>query len=333
MIKQVVVEQGIILRYFILSATLLAGAWSTVPVTAQEFSMPGYTCEGDDIVFNFDIRQYELATIDGTAQRLDFNDLNVYEVYVAGEFNNWSREGWRMVQVDSFNYQLRKRLAEFDDQFKWEFKFVVNGKYWAEPGEVVEQELAVHPDQFWRDVFNLHLFKVNPDPNGNTYFFLPGYSDARNVVLTGSFNGWDESYPLMEKVKGGWAMKIDLDPGYYEYKFIVDGNWLHDPGNPEAIENIHGTLNSILNIREAVRFELKSHLDAKKVTLTGSFLGWNSEGIDCVKKEDRWEVEIQLEKGKHYYKFIVDGAWIIDPANPFKEYDKAGNLNSVTFVR
>ena len=37
-----------------------------------------------------------------------------------------------------------------------------------------------------------------------------------------------------------------LPPGAYEYKFVVDGEWLTDPGNPEVRPNAFGTYNSVL---------------------------------------------------------------------------------------
>ena len=41
---------------------------------------------------------------------------------------------------------------------------------------------------------------------------------------------------------------------------------------------------------------------------------------------------VELEPGQYQYKFIVDGQWILDPANPNKETDLQGNDNSVIKV-
>ena len=37
---------------------------------------------------------------------------------------------------------------------------------------------------------------------------------------------------------------LELPAGYYEYKFIIDGEWLLDDTNPNFSANDFGTLNS-----------------------------------------------------------------------------------------
>jgi hypothetical protein len=40
-----------------------------------------------------------------------------------------------------------------------------------------------------------------------------------------------------------------------------------------------------------------------------------------------------LPAGRHTYKFIIDGDWITDPANPATEEDGRGSINSVIVVK
>jgi hypothetical protein len=41
---------------------------------------------------------------------------------------------------------------------------------------------------------------------------------------------------------------VELDPGRYEYKFVVDGGaiWLDDKGNPEGVPDPYGGRNSVV---------------------------------------------------------------------------------------
>jgi len=89
-----------------------------------------------------------------------------------------------------------------------------------------------------------------PSLKGNTTFKLKGYADARVVVLAGSFNNWNESELLFAREGDEWVCRVDLTPNRYTYKFVVDGNWLLDPSNPETEEDEYGNLNSVLIIRE-----------------------------------------------------------------------------------
>lgn len=75
----------------------------------------------------------------------------------------------------------------------------------------------------------------SPKPSliGNTEFFLQGYETAESVTLVGNFNNWDMWGLPLKKVEGGWMNRIDLKPGSYYYKFIVDDMWTADPSTPE----------------------------------------------------------------------------------------------------
>lgn len=70
------------------------------------------------------------------------------------------------------------------------------------------------------------------------------------VFVAGSFNNWDPTaIPMVEKKKGSYSATLDLAPGIYEYKFVIDGVWTLDP-NPERdwTQNGLGTLNSLLRV-------------------------------------------------------------------------------------
>jgi len=290
-----------------------------------------YFFEGDEVVFEFDLRYFEEATKNG--KRVEFDDLNVYEVAVAGDFNNWSRQEWHMKKVGPGRYQLRKPIADFDDAFKWEFKFVVNGAYWAEPSKVRDKSKVIQGNRLWDEAYNHDLFTVQPSSDGNARFFLPGFAEAEQVLLTGSFNGWDEESFEMNRVEDGWALRLNLEAGRYEYKFIVDGEWMHDPNNPETVTNRYRTLNSVYEIKKETTFILPGHETAEKVLLAGSFTNWAQDALRMHREGNAWVVRLPLTGGKHHYKFIVDGKWITDPENPLKEYDWEGHVNSVKMVR
>lgn len=85
-----------------------------------------------------------------------------------------------------------------------------------------------------------------PSLKGNTTFRLQGYADAGVVALAGTFNNWDQSQLVCGRENGAWVCRVDLEPGEYAYKFIVDGNWVLDPDNPNTIEDEAGNTNNAL---------------------------------------------------------------------------------------
>lgn len=97
------------------------------------------------------------------------------------------------------------------------------------------------------------LVKKMPPPvpslTGNTTFKLTGHSDAEAVAIYGSFNKWIQTKNYCAKEGEGWVCRIDLAPGKYTYKFLVDGVGLNDPTNPVTEDGGNGRLDSVVVIR------------------------------------------------------------------------------------
>ena len=75
---------------------------------------------------------------------------------------------------------------------------------------------------------------------------------AQKVYLTGSFNTWrpqDKKYALKESTPGSWSLTLPLEPGLYQYKFVVDGRWLADPANTNTRPDGYGESYSIVEVR------------------------------------------------------------------------------------
>lgn len=295
----------------------------------------GYRIEEDEVVFSFDKRDYLTASHDSShGERIEFADLDIQTVGVAGEFNDWSRDNWRMTKIDENKYELRKKIVAFTDDFSWEFKFIINNQYWAEPTEDM-QNIAPAKSERGKDlnVYNLKIYAAHISEKGNACFKLNGFEDAKKVILVGSFNKWDENLFKMNKTDDGWELTLQINPNQYQYKFIVDGNWMEDPNNPSKIENEFGEYNSVINIKVYKTFTLDNYSNANTIILAGSFNDWSEDGLKMNKTENGWNCSVLLSGGKHHYKFIVDGDWILDPKNSVKEYDGKGHINSVCMIR
>jgi 1,4-alpha-glucan branching enzyme len=73
--------------------------------------------------------------------------------------------------------------------------------------------------------------------------------EAKQVSVCGEFNDWTpNATPLTRKANGRWETTLALRAGRYQYKFVADGRWLHDPKAHENIPNPHGSLNSVVEV-------------------------------------------------------------------------------------
>jgi hypothetical protein len=70
-----------------------------------------------------------------------------------------------------------------------------------------------------------------------------------------------------------------------------------------------------------VTFALRGHAAAAEVSVAGTFNAWAPGAAPLARKDDTWVGEVEAEPGRHAYKFIVDGRWMLDPANPETERD------------
>ena len=75
---------------------------------------------------------------------------------------------------------------------------------------------------------------------------------ARKVSIAGSFNDWRPEAGEMAAMGSGHFVKdIDLAPGTYEYRLVVDGKWITDPKCPRTAPNPFGEANSLLVVPES----------------------------------------------------------------------------------
>jgi chromosome partitioning protein len=71
--------------------------------------------------------------------------------------------------------------------------------------------------------------------------------EGREVQIAGVFNGWQPAAMRRNK-DGRWEAAVDLIPGQYEYKFVVDGRWIVDPDNAR-VEVKNNIVNSVLIVK------------------------------------------------------------------------------------
>jgi len=94
------------------------------------------------------------------------------------------------------------------------------------------------------------LEKIKGKKMTEVTFSHPG-APGHNVSLAGVFNDWDPARTPMLYCdeKKSYICILTLSSGEYEYKLVVDGQWMLDEGNPNFVSNDFGTLNSIVVVK------------------------------------------------------------------------------------
>ena len=170
--------------------------------------------------------------------------------------------------------------------------------------------------------------------------------DARTVGVAGEFSNWSE-LPMVKDDSGTWSRTVHLKPGYYGYKFIVNGEWVLDPANSmrkevndleDSAVSVGGVLPPVATPGPSVSGKTPttfSYADAnaKSVSIAGEFNQWSATANPMQKgQQGLWTATIPLKSGKYLYKFVVDGTWKADPLSPDGDDDGFGGKNSVKTV-
>ena len=73
---------------------------------------------------------------------------------------------------------------------------------------------------------------------------------------------------------------------------------------------------------------------ASDVYLVGEFNNWQvNESARMIQNNGTWNKKINLNTGRYRYRFVVDGNWVEDTANPQKEANPYGSLDSLVEVK
>jgi len=138
-------------------------------------------------------------------------------------------------------------------------------------------------------------------------------------------------FPMKNVTFGVWESDFSWPDTACDYRFVIDDEmFISDIGQRDFVRQNDGTIWSRWTNHHASSvagttsdqtsprsYKTKigySNPDAKSVLIAGSFNQWAMVPMKRV-KEGVWRMELDLPEGSYGYKFIIDDAWILDPAN------------------
>jgi hypothetical protein len=105
---------------------------------------------------------------------------------------------------------------------------------------------------FFAFTFIFNIPTTSPICSSEVQFSLKLGDKANHIVaIAGDFNGWNHENNLLEDSNGDgiWTGTLKLEPGRYEYMFVLDGKeWVPDPNALRFVNDGFGNRNSILEI-------------------------------------------------------------------------------------
>lgn len=78
------------------------------------------------------------------------------------------------------------------------------------------------------------------------FTFDPGNKKYKRIQIKGQMNEWNAAAGYLFEKDKKWHIGLELFPGKYQYKLIIDGREICDPGCRDSVSNGSGGYNSIL---------------------------------------------------------------------------------------
>lgn len=267
---------------------------------------------------------------DDIAVIFTYTDATAETVGVAGEFSNWQVLPMKKTGEGVWALKLYLKPGYYG------YKFVINGKEWifdpANPSRKIVNDIE-------NSGIAVGDVPVPATQTGQVIFRFRA-PEAQAVHLAGSFNNWldnirgritgQERWLVRKTQEGDWEISVPLPAGRHEFKYVINWGerWETDPTKPTAPNG-----NSIIEIGGGgVEFMLDDPL-ANTVIVAGEFNNWSTSTHPLTKDPSgKWRTTIPLKPGRYQYKFVVDGNWRPNPANPETAPDGFGGVNSVKIV-
>ncbi|MDD5449247.1 MAG: AAA family ATPase [Candidatus Omnitrophica bacterium] len=122
--------------------------------------------------------------------------------------------------------------------------------------EILKESRKIHLENFYKEkqaekpAAREEIVTKTTSKMSDEHIFTFNSPGAKEVYIVGDFNNWSvlAPYKLNRLENGRWQKNVDLKPGKYRYKFVVDGQWVHDPFNKNTETNPFGGIDSVLTI-------------------------------------------------------------------------------------
>jgi len=147
---------------------------------------------------------------------------------------------------------MGKTVAKYDKYCRGSKDYFSLAKEIISVEKSTEEAMPQQAQSFTPEMNRIVEEEVKKMPTVQRFSFVA--PEAKSVYVTGSFNNWslDESC-RMKANDGRWEIDVNLDPGVYQYQFIIDGKWQEDPENPLRERNSFGDINSLIEVTESAK--------------------------------------------------------------------------------
>eukprot|EP00792_Barthelona_sp_PAP020_P005870 TRINITY_DN2833_c0_g1_i1.p1 TRINITY_DN2833_c0_g1~~TRINITY_DN2833_c0_g1_i1.p1 ORF type:complete len:337 (-),score=92.01 TRINITY_DN2833_c0_g1_i1:72-1082(-) len=291
--------------------------------------------------------------------------------YLVGSWDNWQNRIPMYRRGRSEPYYCWVNLKEGE----YQYKLIVDDAYRCLPFQDIRQNASGHFNNVLQVVDEPFTFKLEEEPISDSEpaeYSIPGLfgepcyrigipitycSTASSVKIVGSWDRWNEQLPMRKRSNGEFYYQLNLGPGQYAFKFVVDNEYVCREDLPTQNDK-KGNVNNVLLVDDDLNCwpdmtpptDLtpvmmpksllgKSTMDTQNITfhyygpaenvkLSGSFDNWGTNLPMKQLEQNHFEIQMCLPQKEFDFKFLVDGkTWCISEEYE-QRFDTMGNVNN-----
>ncbi|GAE90395.1 isoamylase early set domain-containing protein [Acetivibrio straminisolvens] len=124
------------------------------------------------------------------------------------------------------------------------------------------------------------------------FYYCSNNFDIKSISVIGDFNNWDGSRNILEKYADGtWMTEVELSPGNYRYKFLINGNiYFNDPNALIYTHDDRGSTASLIVIDESNKRVINTQPASLSIE-SYSFFGVDKELLFCESSERKYYMD------------------------------------------
>jgi glycosidase len=154
--------------------------------------------------------------------------------------------------------------------------------------------------EFWVDGYAYQILLKKSNKEEITITFDPKGRNYSSVKLKGEMNNWNPNAAVLEKNGDIWENTMLVNKGVYQYVFVIDGEEMPDPDNPNTVSNGMGGTNSILTVGDTERepFALETYDHAgpsvylKSMSAENTIVFWENYRLETRSQDNILSFEI-----------------------------------------
>jgi hypothetical protein len=176
-----------------------------------------------------------IITEEGILFRYEDHQNPPLYVMVSGDFNGWEKpllmtRNQHSIYVHMFRETDTHSVVLGEGRYR--YRYLVDGIWQPDPrnSNTVYDSYGTELSYFEIRTPIIILDQNPVHVERNRYIFYYEDMNARTVFLVGNFNNWNPySHPMRKNRSGIWEISLELIPGAYTYRFLVDGIYRKDP--------------------------------------------------------------------------------------------------------